>query len=324
MPKSQAQLNPKAVSTKKQSQTSRKKVLKRLGFLTTAVLTGFISFWFFYSFVDSPKEKNLINENMALKANYQIMNKKLQNINAVLEDIQNRDNNLYRFLLNADPIPDELRNAGMGGINKYSYLDSLSNAKVAKNTIVLLDKMLKKTYIQSKSLDEIEQLANQRKEMLTSIPAIMPIRKELLRTPPGGYGMRLHPIYGTYKKHTGMDFSVPSGSDIFATGDGVVTKVKKERTGYGIHVVIKHNYGGYETLYAHMIRAKAKVGDKVKRGDIIGYVGSTGTSTAPHVHYEVRKNGVPLNPINYYTNDLSPKEYEDIINQTNNSVHSFD
>lgn len=324
MPESQYRFDPESVCFERQNSTSRRKILLALGFIVTAILTGFVTFWLFSRFVNTPKESNLINENEALKANYELLKKKLDNLNAVLQDIQNRDDNLYRFLLNSDPLPNELRNSGMGGINRYKHLEQLPNAELVKKTTEQLDRLLKKTYVQSKSLDEIEALANKRKEMLTSVPAIMPIRKELLRTPPSGYGMRLHPIYNIYKMHTGMDFAVPSGSDIFATGDGIVTKVKKNRGGYGIYVMIKHNYGGYETLYAHMIRAKAKVGEKVKRGDVIGYVGSTGTSTAPHVHYEVRKNGKTLNPINYYFNDLSPEEYEHIIHQTNNSVQSFD
>ncbi|PVX50953.1 peptidase M23-like protein [Balneicella halophila] len=323
MAKNQYRFNPESVRFENQSNPSRKKILLTLGFIVTAMLTGFLTFWLFGELIGSPREQELLNENAALKANYEVMDKKLQNINAVLEDIQNRDDNLYRFLLNADPIPNELRNSGMGGINKYNKLDSLSNAEMVRTTAEDLDKMLKKTYVQSKSLDEIESLANLQKEMLTSVPAIMPIRKELLRTHPSGYGMRLHPIYGIYRMHKGMDFAAPSGTDIYATGDGVVTKVKRSK-GYGIHVIIKHNYGGYETLYAHMIRAKAKVGQKVKRGDVIGYVGSTGDSTAPHVHYEVHKNGRVLNPINFYFNDLSPEEYEEIIHQSNNSVKSFD
>lgn len=324
MPKSQYRFDPESVRFEKEGSPLRKRILFMLSFVITALFTGFLAFWLFSRFVDSPKERELQHENEALKANYELMDRKLDNINAILKDLQNRDDNLYRFLLSSDPLPQEIRNSGLGGINKYKYLEQLPEATIVKNTAEHLDKMLKKVYVQSKSLDEIEELANRRKMMLTSIPAIMPIRKELLRTPPSGFGLRLHPIYGIYKKHTGMDFSVPSGSDIFATGDGVVTKVRKKRTGYGIHVMIKHNYGGYETLYAHMIRAKAKVGDKVKRGDVIGYVGSTGTSTAPHVHYEVRKNGKILNPINFYFNDLSPEEYEKIIHETNSSVQSFD
>lgn len=324
MPKSQYRFDPESVSFEKESSPFRKRVLLSLGFVVTALLTGFAAFWVFSRFVNSPKENQLMHENQALRANYELMDKKLNNLEAVLKDVQNRDDNLYRFLLNADPLPNELRNSGIGGVNRYKYLEQLPNTEIAKNTAKHLDKMLKQVYVQSKSLDEIEVLANQRKEMLASIPAIMPIRKELLRSPPSGYGMRLHPILGIRKMHSGMDFSAPSGSDIFATGDGVVTKVVKKRTGYGIYVVVKHNYGGYETLYAHMIRAKAKVGQKVKRGDVIGYVGSTGRSTAPHVHYEVHRNGKKINPINFYSNDLTPEEYEKIIHEANSSVQSFD
>ncbi len=307
----------------KRLKKKRKKILKTLGFFITAILTGLIGLGIFTNLTTSPIERKLLHENQILKTNYELLLKRMNHLNATLNDIQNRDDNLYRLILNADPIPEELRYSRLGGMNKYSQLEKLSDRDLAANASKKLDSLIKRAYVQSKSFDEVEDLAKQKKTLLSSVPAIMPIRKELLRTPPGGYGMRIHPVYKIWRMHKGMDFAVPSGSDIFATGDGVVTKVKRGG-GYGIHVVIKHNYGGYETLYAHMIRAKAREGQKVKRGDVIGYVGSTGTSTAPHVHYEIRKNGRVLNPINFYSNDLSPKEYEKIIHETNNSVQSFD
>ncbi len=312
------------VDTKfKRLRKTRKKILKTLGFFITAILTGLIALGILTNLTTSPRESKLLRENQILKTNYELLQKRMDYLNATLNDIQNRDDNLYRLILNADPIPEELRYSGLGGVNKYSQLEKLSGKNWAANSSKKLDSLIKRAYVQSKSFDEVEELAKQKKTLLSSVPAIMPIRKELLRTPPGGYGMRIHPVYKIWKMHKGMDFAVPSGSDIFATGDGIVTEVTRGG-GYGIHVVIKHNYGGYETLYAHMIRAKAKKGDKVKRGDVIGYVGSTGTSTAPHVHYEVRKNGQALNPINFYTNDLSPEEYEKIIHETNTSMQSFD
>ncbi len=324
MAKEQYRFDPESMSFEREKKSVRKRIFLVLGFILTALLMGFLAFWLLFHYINSPKEARLIHENEVLRTNYELMDKKLKNLNAALNDMQNRDDNLYRFLLKADPLPSELRNSNLGSINKYKDWSKLPNSEIAEKTEKDLDKMLKKAYVQSKSLDEIEELANKHKEMLKTIPAIMPVRKELLRSYPSGYGMRLHPILGIYKMHTGMDFSVPSGSDIYATGSGVVEKVIKKRTGYGIHVVIKHNYGGYKTLYAHMLRAKVKRGQKVKRGDVIGYVGSTGTSTAPHVHYEVRKNEHPLNPINFYSIDLTPEEYERIIHETNNSVQSFD
>ncbi len=315
--------NSRSNTKSKRLKKIKKRVLRTLGFFITAILTGLIALGIFTNFTTSPREYKLLHENQILKTNYELLQKRMDYLNATLNDIQNRDDNLYRFILNSDPIPEELRYSGLGGMNKYRQLEKIPERALAAKTSQKLDSLIKKAYIQSKSFDEIEELAKQKKTLLSSVPAIMPIRKELLRTPPGGYGMRIHPIYKIWRMHKGMDFAVPSGSDIFATGDGVVKKVTRGG-GYGIHVVIKHNYGGYETLYAHMIRAKAKKGDKVKRGDVIGYVGSTGTSTAPHVHYEVRKNGQALNPINFYTNDLSPEEYEKIIHETNSSMQSFD
>ncbi len=312
-----------AETKSKRSKKRRKKILRTLGFFITAILTGLVALGVFTSLTTSPKESKLLHENQILKTNYELLQKRMDYLNATLNDIQNRDDNLYRLILNADPIPEELRYSGLGGVNKYRQLEKLSEKDLAANSSKKLDSLIKRAYVQSKSFDEVEELAKQKKTLLSSVPAIMPIRKELLRTPPGGYGMRIHPVYKIWKMHKGMDFAVPSGSDIFATGDGVVTKVERGN-GYGIHVVIKHNYGEYETLYAHMIRAKARKGQRVKRGDVIGYVGSTGISTAPHVHYEVRKNGQALNPINFYSNDLSPKEYERIIHETNSSMQSFD
>ncbi len=307
----------------KRRKVKRKHLFSVIGFLITATVMGFLAFWIFSEVVSSRTQSKLYHENQALKANYDVLEKKFDNLNLVLNDIQNRDDNLYRFLLNADAIPSEIRNSGMGGINRYQNLGKLPEGELIKKTTEQLENLIKKAYIQSKSFDEVENLANLQKTMLSSVPAIIPIRKELLRSHPSGFGRRLHPVYGVHRMHKGMDFSVPSGSDIYATGDGVVTKVKRDK-GYGIHVVVKHNYGGYETRYAHMMRAKAKVGQKVKRGTVIGYVGSTGVSTAPHLHYEVRRNGKVLNPINFYNNDLTPEEYEQIIHDTNNSVQSFD
>ncbi len=323
MPKKQHKFKYFPLFFTKKGKIKRKHLFSVLGFLITATVMGFLTFWTFSQMVSSDSKSKLHHENETLKANYNLLEKKVDNLNLVLNDIQNRDDNLYRFLLNADAIPSEIRNSGMGGINRYKNIEQLPEGELIKRTTEKLDNLIKKAYIQSKSFDEVENLANLQKKMLTSIPAIMPIRKELLRSRPGGYGRRLHPVYGVYRMHKGMDFSVPSGSDIYATGDGIVTKVKRDR-GYGIYVVIKHNYGGYETRYAHMMRAKAKVGQRVKRGTVIGYVGNTGVSTAPHVHYEVRRNGKILNPINFYNNDLTPEEYEQIIHDTNNSVQSFD
>ncbi len=323
MPKNQYRFDPESINFEKESKSFNRRLFSILGFIITAGIVGFFAFWIFSKYIGTPYEKSLILENESLKSNYNLLEKRLANLDAVLEDIQNRDDNLYRFLLNSDPIPNELRNSEIAKNKKYKQLKKLSNSEIIEKNTEKLDQLLKKAYVQSKSFDEVEQLANGKKKKLTSIPAIMPIRKELLRSRPSGFGRRLHPVYGVYRMHKGMDFSVPSGSDIYATGDGIVKKVQRG-SGYGIHVVIQHYDGGYETLYAHMMRAKVKRGQKVKRGDVIGYVGSTGTSTAPHVHYEVRKNGHHQNPINYYTNDLTPEEYEQIINDTNNSVQSFD
>lgn len=323
MTKNQYQFNPETVKFEKINHNYKKKILGIMGIFVTATIGGFLLFLFFAMFYDTPKERMLKMENTDLQTSYKRLEEKVKTINKVVESMEKRDDNLYRFLLNADPLPTELRNSGIGGVNRYQDYEDLPNAKIAKRLAKRIDNLMKKTYIQTKSLDELDSLAQQKQLMLASVPSIIPIRREFLRSRPSGFRMRFHPIHKIWRMHWGMDFSLPSGSEIYASGDGVVLKTNRGR-GYGIHVVIKHNYGGYETLYAHMKKTAVKPGQKVKRGEIIGYVGNTGISTAPHLHYEVHKNGRKLNPINYYFNDLTPEEYNDLVLDANNPIQTLD
>lgn len=323
MPKDQYRFNPDTISFEKVDDNHKKKMMSVVVIFATAATVGLLFFLFLSLFTDSPKERMLKMENETLKINYKQLENKVNNISKVVEDIEKRDDNLYRFLLNSDPLPSELRNSGIGGVSRYEAYDDLSNSTIAKKIARKVDNLLKRTYIQTKSLDELDSLAQQRDLMLSSVPAIIPIRRDLLRSPPSGFRMRFHPILKRKRMHWGIDFSLPPGSEIYATGDGTVVRANRGRA-YGIHVVIKHKYGGYETLYAHMKKAAVRPGKKVKRGEVIGYVGSTGMSTGPHLHYEVHKNGKRLNPVNYYFNDLSPQEYIEFIHDVNSNTQTFD
>jgi murein DD-endopeptidase MepM/ murein hydrolase activator NlpD len=241
----------------------------------------------------------------------------------VLRDIEERDNTIYRVIFESDPIPSTVREAGYGGADRYRSLRDLYDAEMVTDVTKQVDKLSKRLYVQSKSFDEVWDLARNKSAMLASIPAIQPVANKDLKRMASGYGMRIHPIYKTFKLHTGMDFTAPVGTEIRATGNGVVSKVEFNGRGYGNNVVINHGYG-YQTLYGHMSRMSVRPGQRVNRGDLIGYVGNSGTSTGPHLHYEVHRGGNPVNPVNYYYNDLSPEEYELMVELSSKSGQSFD
>ena len=298
--------------------------LKRLFyFLIGSVFTGLIMIIIFFQFFDSPKEKRLNREIAILTSQYEIVEDKLNQVELVLDDIQNRDDNIYRVIFEAEPISKSIRKAGYGGINRYQNLTGYSNSELIINTSEKVDQIAKQLYIQSKSYDEIIELAKNKADMLAALPAIQPVSNKNLSRIASGYGYRIHPIYKTRKLHTGMDFSAKSGTPIYATGDGKISKLRRSRRGYGNHVIIDHGYG-YKTLYAHMKKYIVRKGQKVKRGEVIGYVGCTGTSVAPHLHYEVIKDGRKINPANFYYNDLTPDEYEKMLEISSQNNQSFD
>ena len=308
----------KTLSYKRIELNAFDKFKRFLSYVVASIFTGLIMVIVFFQFFDSPKEKKLKSEIENLVVQYDILSKKMMQIDLVLDDIQQRDDNIYRVIFEADPIPSSIRKAGFGGVNRYKDIRNFSNSELVVEITKKADKLSKQLYIQSKSFDEVIDLAKNKADMLASIPAIQPIANKDLGRVASGYGYRIHPIYKTRKLHTGMDFTAPQGTPIYATGDGKIAKVRRSRKGYGNHVIIDHGYG-YQTLYAHMTKYIAYRGQKVKRGEIIGYVGSTGTSVAPHLHYEVMKNKRKINPVNYYYNDLSPEEYEKISSQNNQS-----
>jgi len=284
---------------------------------------GFMIYITASKFIDSPKEKLLKKENSQLKSQYELLDKRMDQVTSVMNDIQRRDDEIYRIIFEAEPIAKEIREAGFGGVNRYKKLEGSKNSQLIIESAEKLDQITKQLYIQSKSFDEVHDMAVRKEEMLASIPAIQPVSNKDLKRMASGYGMRVHPIYKRRKMHSGMDFSAVKGTEIYATGQGKVVHVEKSRRGYGNHVIIDHGYG-YKTLYAHMSKFNVRRGQEVKRGQVIGFVGNTGTSVAPHLHYEVIKNGQKVNPINFYFNDLSPEEYEQMIEFASQPTQSFD
>lgn len=267
-----------------------------------------------YNFFNSPKEKMLMREIEQYKYQYDIMNDKLSNISAVLKDIENRDDNIYRVIFEAEPIPGTVRNAGIGGANRYEELEGLSNSERIIETAKKIDKISRQLYVQSKSFDDVFRMAKSKEDMMIHLPAVLPMPKNKGQII-SGFGMRFHPILKYRRMHTGIDISAPKGTPIYATGDGVVVDAGRE-SGYGITCQINHGYG-YQTLYGHLSKLNVRPGQKVKRGEVIGFVGSTGLSKAPHVHYEVILNGQKVNPVYFFYNDLSPAEYEEVIEKAN-------
>ena len=298
--------------------------IKKSLLLATAI--GFISFLGFIGFsylIKSPRQIEEERELENLKLHFELLSKRIDEGTEILEEIQDRDNNIYRVYFEAEPISNEERMAGFGGINRYKSLDGFENSTMIKDVTEKIDILSKQLVVQSKSLDGIIEMAKNKKEMLASIPAIQPVANKDLKRMASGYGYRIHPIYKTRKYHWGMDFSAPKGTPIYATGNGKIEMVKTSKRGFGNHVKINHGFG-YKTLYGHMQKYTVRKGQKVKRGDLIGYVGSTGTSTAPHLHYEVVKGNRKMNPIYYYFNDLTPEEYDLMLDMASKENQSLD
>ena len=323
MAKHKYKFNPESLSYIRVSRTFRQKFWQFLTYFLATVVLAVIYNFAFSSFFDSPKEKGLRRQISELKANYQLISVQLNKVEILLTDLQQRDDNIYRTIFAAEPIHSSVREAGYGGSDNYRELEKIEDSKIVIGVKSRLDIIMKKILIQSKSYDQIIDLAKNKEKMLACIPAIQPISNKDLKRTASGWGWRIHPIYKIRKFHYGMDFTAPTGTDIYATGDGVVEETDNTKRGYGNNVVIDHGYG-YKTLYAHMSAFNVKPGQKVKRGDVIGFVGSSGLSTAPHVHYEVFLNGEKVNPVNFYFNDLNANEYGNMIEISLKSGQSFD
>lgn len=305
------------------------KLSKKLGyiglFLLSSGLFGFLCFVALLntSYLETPKDRLQAREIETMKLRYSLLNKKIDDVEEVLADVENRDNNIYRAYFNTSPIPTEQRKAGFGGVDRYKELEGFDNSQLVINTAKRVDIISKELAIQSKSLDEILVLAKQKNKLLAAIPAIQPIKNEQLKRIASGFGYRSDPFTKVRKMHEGMDFTAATGTPIFATGDGVVKNADNSKSGFGNHVEINHGFG-YLTLYAHLSKYNCRAGQVVKRGDVIGYVGSTGRSEAPHLHYEVHKDGKVVNPINFYYGNISAAEYIAISKLANQENQSLD
>lgn len=275
-----------------------------------------------YIFVDTPREKQLQQENRELKTHLDLLSRRLDASLDVIDDISARDNNFYRVIMGAERVSASSRFSGLDNENRYNYLNGLTDAAIIKNLTRKMDLLDRSLYNQILSFDELQRMARNNKDRLSHIPSIQPISRENMKQMASGYGYRRDPIYGTSRFHAGLDFAADRGTKVYATADGTVTESGWE-SGYGNCIDINHGFG-YITRYAHLNRCLVKKGQQVKRGDLIGEVGSTGKSTGSHLHYEVRLNGVPQNPINYYFMDITAEEYDDLVRQAENAGHVMD
>ncbi len=292
------------------------------GYLLGGICLGAVFFFVFFMLFPSPREKQLIQQNQALEAQLQLLDKRVDQMQVVMSDLSQRDDNLYRVLLGAEPIPQSVRLGATQRIEYYEQLAEMNNSQLAADLTLKVDVLEKELYVQAKSYEEVLELAETQELKMENIPAIQPVLNKDLKRIASGFGVRIDPVYHTHRMHTGLDFSAPIGTEVYATGNAKVVFVGW-RQGYGNTVELDHGYG-YTTLYAHLYKALVRVGQKVKRGDIIALVGNTGKSVGPHLHYEVRIHNKPVDPKNYFFNDLSPEQYDEMVQLSNNYGQMLD
>jgi murein DD-endopeptidase MepM/ murein hydrolase activator NlpD len=306
-----------------------KKKGRRFSIIALSILGVFLSSFLLVllyinlPYIETPKEKILKRELANMTLQFNLLNKKMDQAFTVLEEVADRDNNLYRIYFEANPIAEERRKAGFGGINRYKDLEGFDNSKLIISSSKHIDILTKQIVVQSKSLDEIAKLAEEKEKLLEAIPAIQPVNNEDLTRMASGFGYRIDPFTKASKFHFGMDFTAPRGTPVYATGDGRVVRADNSASGYGKHIRIDHGYG-YESLYAHLYKYNVRRGERVKRGDLIGFVGSTGRSEAPHLHYEIFKDNRRINPINFYYGNLSPEEFANMLRASQQENQSLD
>jgi murein DD-endopeptidase MepM/ murein hydrolase activator NlpD len=301
----------------------RVKLLRIFGFVAAAVVTAILISYFAFQFVGSPNEKILRLQNEHLKDKYADLDEQLSSLSQQMKELEKRDNNVYRSIFEANPIPDSARAKELEDEREFATIMSMSNNQLLtsiNNTIANLNSRIK---AQNASYNEIDGLVKNKEALLSHTPAIQPVSNADLSRIASGFGYRIDPVYKTIKMHAGLDFAAPQGTPIYATADGTVSIAGNTGNGYGNYVVIKHGYG-YETLYGHMVKVKSRSGQAVKRGEVIGWVGSTGKSTGPHCHYEVHKNGNKIDPVYFFYNDLSPEQFDRLLKQAASSNQSFD
>jgi len=301
----------------------RVKLLRLFGFIAASIAMAILIVAIAFQYIDSPKEKILQQENDDMKQQYAVIDQRLQQLQKQMLELENRDNNVYRSIFESKPIPDSARLKEMEKNKEVQLVQSMGETELVNSLTGQLNKLSLRVAYQVKSYGDIEGMVKNKEKLLAAIPAIQPVSNKDLSRIASGFGYRVDPVYKVTKFHAGLDFTAPQGTPIYATADGVVKEADFNAGGFGNHVIINHGYG-YETLYGHMVRMKVKVGEKINRGEVIGYVGSTGKSTGPHCHYEVRKNGDPVDPVYYFYNDLSPEQYDRLLKLAAAANQSFD
>jgi murein DD-endopeptidase MepM/ murein hydrolase activator NlpD len=301
----------------------RVRLLQSFGFIAASIVTGVIIVVVMFQYIDSPKEKLLRQQNQAYKESYTVLQERVKQLELQMNELENRDNDVYRSIFEADPIPDSARVKEMEAKKEVQLIQNLSSDDLLESMVGQLNNLSLRMAYQTKSFTDITDMVKNKEKLLKAIPAIQPVSNKNLNRVASGFGYRVDPLYKDYRLHAGLDFAAPSGTPIYATADGVVQAAGFNTDGYGNKVVISHGYG-YQTLYGHMVRVKAKVGQRVKRGEVIGYIGSTGKSTGPHCHYEVIKRGTKVDPVYYFYNDLTPAQFDRILKAAATNKQSLD
>jgi hypothetical protein len=301
----------------------RVRLLQTFGFIAASIVTGVIIVLVMFQYIDSPKEKLLRQQNQSYRESYSVLQERVKQLELQMNELENRDNDVYRSIFEADPIPDSARVKEMEAKKEVQLIQNLSSNELLESMVGQLNNLSLRMAYQTKSFTEITDMVKNKEKLLKAIPAIQPVSNKNLNRVASGFGYRVDPLYKDYRLHAGLDFAAPSGTPIYATADGVVQAAGFNTDGYGNKVVINHGYG-YQTLYGHMVRVKARVGQRVKRGEVIGYIGSTGKSTGPHCHYEVIKRGVKVDPVYYFYNDLTPAQFDRILKAAATNKQSLD
>lgn len=289
----------------------RVKLLRFFGFISAALVTSALIIWVYTRFVPKATDKELQMRYDVLKDNFGVLNGKVKTLQQQMVELEKRDNEVYRSIFEANPLSDSARSKLIEQKKELDKVNVMGDDELSRDIAKTLNSITARTAYQAESYNAIEKLINNQENKLASIPAIQPVSNKELTRIASGFGMRIHPIYGIAKMHNGLDFTAPQGTPIYATGDGTVTTAGLG-SGTGNHVIINHGYG-YETVYMHMVRIKARPGQHVKRGEVIGWVGNTGASTGPHCHYEVHINGNPVDPVYFFYNDLNAEQYDRLL-----------
>jgi murein DD-endopeptidase MepM/ murein hydrolase activator NlpD len=298
-------------------------LLRVIGFLSAAIVTALILVSIAYKYFPSANEKRLMQYNDALKDNYYVLNEKVKKLQEQMSDLEKRDNGVYRAIFEANPIPDSARAKALAQQHEIELVQSMDQENLGQSIAKSLNNLTARMAFQTKSYHEIDGFIKNKEQLLACTPAIQPVSNKDLSRIASGFGYRIDPVYKTSKFHAGLDFAAPQGTPIYATANGTIEVAGNTGNGYGNHVVINNGYG-YSTLFGHMFRVKVRVGQKIKRGEIIGWVGSTGKSTGPHCHYEVHRNGDAVDPVYYFYNDITPEQYDRLLKLASSSNQSFD